>query len=45
MLVSLVEHLAACERADAMLQANGHGAAGQPIDVMVHQALHPKDSK
>lgn len=41
-LDALVRHLAACERAGAILQANGHGCSSQPLDVVVCRALNMK---
>lgn len=41
-LDALVTHLAACERAGAILQAHGHILNGQPIDVVVCRALKVK---
>lgn len=43
MLTCLVAHLMACERAGDMLHKNGC-PPGQPMDLMVRQVLHPKES-
>lgn len=44
MLTCLVAHLMACEGAGTMLHAHGCGP-GQPMDLMVRQVLHRKESK
>jgi hypothetical protein len=41
-LDALATHLAACERAGAILQAHGHGCTSQPLDVIVCRALNVK---